>query len=140
MNQDITGGRTIVGTLLAISTVDSMREARRIGRRLVEERLAAAKAIRKTTESKKAFAFVVEHDIVAQDFVADRLMIFNGEAGLNGHAHAPTSLRNGMNLFLSNMNVTFRRDGDTGRPRVNKPDSKTDRMQREAGEYYYTSS
>jgi ATP-binding cassette subfamily E protein 1 len=104
----------------------------------VEERLAVAKAIRKTAESKKAFAFVVEHDIVAQDFVADRLMIFDGDAGLKGHAHTPTSLREGMNIFLSNMNVTFRRDADTGRPRVNKPDSKTDRIQREVGEYYYT--
>jgi ATP-binding cassette subfamily E protein 1 len=35
------------------------------------------------------------------------------------------------------MKVTFRRDADTGRPRVNKPDSKTDRIQREVGEYYY---
>lgn len=104
----------------------------------VEERLAVAKAIRKIAESRKTFAFVVEHDIVAQDFVADRLMIFDGEAGLKGRAHAPTSLREGMNIFLSNMNVTFRRDADTGRPRVNKPDSKIDRIQREVGEYYYT--
>jgi ATP-binding cassette subfamily E protein 1 len=89
-------------------------------------------------DEPSAFAFVVEHDIVAQDFIADRLMIFDGEAGLSGHAHAPTSLREGMNNFLSNMNVTFRRDPETGRPRVNKPESKTDRMQREAGEYYYT--
>jgi ATP-binding cassette, sub-family E, member 1 len=106
----------------------------------VEERLAVAKAIRKTTESKKAFAFVVEHDIVAQDFVADRLMIFDGEAGIRGIAHAPTSLREGMNIFLSNMKVTFRRDPETGRPRVNKPDSRTDRIQREVGEYYYTAT
>ena len=106
----------------------------------VEERLAVAKAIRKTTESKKAFAFVVEHDIVAQDFVADRLTIFDGEAGIRGMAHAPTSLREGMNIFLSNMKVTFRRDPETGRPRVNKPDSRTDRIQREVGEYYYTAT
>ena len=104
----------------------------------VEERLVVAKAIRKTAESRKAFAFVVEHDIVAQDFIADRLMIFDGEAGLKGHARAPTSLREGMNIFLSDMNVTFRRDPETGRPRVNKPNSKTDRIQREVGEYYYT--
>jgi ATP-binding cassette subfamily E protein 1 len=106
----------------------------------VEERLAVAKAIRKNVESKNAFAFVVEHDIVAQDFIADRLMIFDGEAGMKGHAYAPRSLREGMNIFLSNMNVTFRRDPETGRPRVNKPDSRTDRIQREVGEYYYTSA
>ncbi len=103
----------------------------------VEERLAAAKAIRKVVEDYQAFAFVVEHDIVSQDFVADRLMIFSGEAGLSGRAHSPISLRNGMNDFLAEMDTTFRRDPLTGRPRVNKPDSKIDRMQKDMGEYYY---
>ncbi len=106
----------------------------------VEERLAVAKAIRRSVESRKAFAFVVEHDIVAQDFISDRLMIFDGEPAVKGQAHAPTSLREGMNIFLSNMNVTFRRDVETGRPRVNKPESKVDRIQRQVGEYYYAST
>jgi len=50
----------------------------------VEERLTAAKAIRRTVEEKHAFGFVVEHDIVSQDFIADRLMIFDGKPGLTG--------------------------------------------------------
>jgi ATP-binding cassette subfamily E protein 1 len=35
------------------------------------------------------------------------------------------------------MNVTFRRDGDTKRPRVNKPDSRLDKDQKKKGRYYY---
>jgi ATP-binding cassette subfamily E protein 1 len=103
----------------------------------VEERLAVAKLIRRIAEDRAAFVFVVEHDIVAQDFISDRLMIFDGDPGVSGLAHKPVSLRNGMNSFLSSMSITFRRDPDSGRPRVNKLNSKLDRSQKDVGEYYY---
>jgi len=103
----------------------------------VEERLSVAKAIRKIIEQNEAFAYVVEHDIAIQDFMADRLMIFFGQPGVNGTASSPSPLREGMNRFLQEMDITFRRDPETGRPRVNKLGSKTDRMQKEAAEYYY---
>jgi len=103
----------------------------------VEERLSVAKAIRKIVEENEAFAYVVEHDIAIQDFMADRLMIFSGRPGINGTASSPSPLREGMNRFLQEMDITFRRDPETGRPRVNKLGSKTDRMQKEGGEYYY---
>jgi len=103
----------------------------------VEERFSMTKTIRRVVENKNATAFVVEHDVVAQDFVADRLMVFNGKPGIRGFANPPTSLREGMNDFLKKMKVTFRRDPTTKRPRVNKEGSKTDRYQREQGEYYY---
>jgi ATP-binding cassette subfamily E protein 1 len=47
-------------------------------------------------------------------------------------------LRKGMNLFLKAMDVTFRRDSATRRPRVNKEGSRLDNMQKQIGEYYYT--
>ncbi|MEM3060988.1 MAG: ribosome biogenesis/translation initiation ATPase RLI [Candidatus Bathyarchaeia archaeon] len=103
----------------------------------IEERITVAKAIRKTTEENEAFAFVVEHDLVAQDFIADKLMVFDGKPGLFGVADSPVSLREGMNKFLTKMEITFRRDPETGRPRVNKPESKVDKMQKDLGEYYY---
>jgi ATP-binding cassette subfamily E protein 1 len=106
----------------------------------VEERLAMARTIRRVIETRKAAAFVVEHDVVAQDFIADRLMVFKGESGIKGQATAPTTLRKGMNAFLKNMNITFRRDPSTKRPRVNKEDSKMDRYQKKINEYYYIST
>ncbi len=106
----------------------------------VEERLAMAKTIRRVIETRNAMAFVVEHDVVAQDFIADRLMIFTGEPGAKGTANAPTSLRKGMNMFLKDMNITFRRDPETKRPRVNKEHSKMDRHQKKINEYYYVST
>ncbi|KPV64071.1 MAG: Trehalose/maltose import ATP-binding protein MalK [Candidatus Bathyarchaeota archaeon BA1] len=103
----------------------------------VEERLSMARTIRRVVENRNVTAFVVEHDVVAQDFIADRLMIFTGEPGIRGVANPPTSLRNGMNTFLKEMNITFRRDPATKRPRVNKEESKLDRYQKKIAEYYY---
>ncbi|MEJ5328393.1 MAG: ribosome biogenesis/translation initiation ATPase RLI [Candidatus Bathyarchaeia archaeon] len=104
----------------------------------VEERLNMARTLRRVVEANNVPAFVVEHDVVAQDFIADRIMVFSGEPGVKGIANAPTSLRKGMNAFLKEMNVTFRRDPVTRRPRVNKEGSKLDTIQKQIGEYYYT--
>jgi ATP-binding cassette subfamily E protein 1 len=103
----------------------------------VEERLNMARTIRRTVENHGTAAFVVEHDVVALDFIADHLLVFSGQPGKKGIANPPLSLRDGMNVFLKDMGVTFRRDPATKRPRVNKEASKLDRFQKEIGEYYY---
>ena len=105
----------------------------------VEQRLVAAKVIRKMIESRNAASLIVDHDIVFIDYISDRAMVFNGTPGLEGHASKPTDLRTSMNEFLGNLNITFRRDKETKRPRVNKLDSYLDREQKEKGEYYYLS-
>ncbi len=104
----------------------------------VEERLNMAKTLRRVVEAHGIPAFVVEHDVVTQDFIADRLMVFNGDPGISGTANTPTTLRLGMNIFLKEMNITFRRDPTSLRPRVNKEGSQMDEFQKGIGEYYYT--
>jgi ATP-binding cassette subfamily E protein 1 len=104
----------------------------------VEERLNMARTLRRVVEAHSVTAFVVEHDVVTQDFIADSLMVFSGEPGVKGEANPPTSLRKGMNMFLKEMTITFRRDSVSRRPRVNKEGSKMDMFQKESGEYYYT--
>ncbi len=103
----------------------------------VEERLNVANAVRHLVDSRQAYAFVVEHDIVTQDFLADRMMIFKGTPGVKGVGYKPEPLREAMNEFLSEMEITFRRDPDTKRPRINKLDSKLDKEQKSSGEFYY---
>jgi len=105
----------------------------------VEQRLIAARVIRKMVESRNAASLIVDHDIVFIDYISDRAMVFDGTPGLEGHASKPTDLRTSMNEFLGNLNITFRRDKETKRPRVNKLDSYLDREQKEKGEYYYLS-
>jgi ATP-binding cassette subfamily E protein 1 len=103
----------------------------------IEERLTVARALRHLIDSRQAFAFVVEHDIVAQDFLADRIMVFKGLPSRDGHGSSPLPLRDAMNLFLFDMGVTFRRDPETKRPRINKLDSKLDKEQKSSGQFYY---
>ena len=103
----------------------------------IEDRLTAAKVIRRLIKSRKAASFIVEHDIVFQDYASDRIIVFLGKPGIFGKAYSPSSVRTGMNRFLGNLKITFRRDPKSGRPRVNKLDSKLDRLQKDQGEYYY---
>jgi len=103
----------------------------------VEQRMIVAKMIRHKMENEKKSAMVIDHDIGFIDYVSDKLMVFSGEPSVDGKAGAPLDLRVGMNIFLKNMDITFRRDAETNRPRANKPGSQKDREQRAKGEYYY---
>ena len=100
-------------------------------------RMEAAKAIRRTMESNEKAAMVIDHDIYFIDIVSDSLLVFDGEGGKHGNAQGPMSLRKGMNRFLADVDVTFRRDHESHRPRINKPNSRKDREQKASGEYFY---
>ena len=99
-------------------------------------RMEAAKAIRRTMEANEKSAFVIDHDVYFIDILADSLLVFEGEGGKIGKAEGPFPLKEGMNRFLSGVNITFRRDHDSKRPRINKSESRKDREQRQAGDFY----
>jgi ATP-binding cassette subfamily E protein 1 len=103
----------------------------------VEQRLYIAKLIRRVIEGREATAFVVDHDLLFIDSISDRLIFFGGKPGVRGRAFSPTEMRQGMNMFLREVGVTFRRDPQTGRPRANKLGSRLDREQKEKGEFFY---
>jgi len=103
----------------------------------VEQRVQATTAIRRYAENHDATAMVIDHDIYMIDLLADRLLVFDGEPAQRGHATTPQDMRSGMNDFLADLDITFRRDERTGRPRINKPESQLDRKQKRQGEYYY---
>lgn len=103
----------------------------------VEQRVRATRTIRRYAENHDVTALVIDHDVYMIDLVSDRLLVFDGEPASYGHAGEPMEMRDGMNRFLADLDVTFRRDERTNRPRINKPDSRLDRTQKESGEYYY---
>jgi ATP-binding cassette subfamily E protein 1 len=103
----------------------------------VEQRALATSLVRRFTENKKVGTLLVDHDIYMIDLASERLMVFSGEPGRTGRAEGPFEMHEGMNRFLEHIGITFRRDEDTHRPRVNKIGSKLDRKQRKDGEYYY---
>ncbi|MDV0444908.1 Vitamin B12 import ATP-binding protein BtuD [Methanimicrococcus sp. At1] len=104
----------------------------------VEQRAIATRVITRFAESNGKTAMVVDHDIYMIDMISQRLIVFEGEPSISGVANAPTNMKDGMNKFLSNLDITFRRDEETKRPRVNNYDSRLDREQKEKGEYYYS--
>ncbi len=103
----------------------------------VEQRTMATKVIKRFAENNDVTMLVIDHDIYMIDLLSDRLLVFDGEPGVSGEVHGPFEMREGMNRFLSNLDITFRRDEETRRPRVNKPESNLDREQKKIGEYYY---
>ncbi|MFO7792617.1 MAG: ribosome biogenesis/translation initiation ATPase RLI [Candidatus Saliniplasma sp.] len=102
-------------------------------------RMDAAKTIRRFMEKSSKAGMIVDHDVYFIDYVSDLIMNFSGEPGVHGIGEGPYDMRDGMNNFLRDIEITFRRDPDTNRPRVNKLDSRLDKKQKSQEEYYYTS-
>lgn len=102
-----------------------------------EQRLVAAKVIKRFILHAKRTGFVVEHDFIMATYLADRVIVFEGTPSTYATAHAPQSLLNGMNKFLELLGITFRRDPNNFRPRINKHSSVKDIEQKRAGQYFF---
>ncbi|MFH1779606.1 MAG: ribosome biogenesis/translation initiation ATPase RLI [Candidatus Micrarchaeota archaeon] len=103
----------------------------------VEQRLNAGEAIKTITQKTSTPCLVIDHDILFIDEVSNRLMLFDGIPGKEGKAKPAIDKKTGMHSFLKQMNITFRRDAETSRPRVNKLNSQKDTEQKQNNNYYY---
>lgn len=102
-----------------------------------EQRLHAAKVIKRFILHAKKTAFVVEHDFIMATYLADRVVVFEGNPGIDTIANTPQSLLNGMNKFLESLEITFRRDPNNFRPRINKLNSVKDTEQKKTGNFFF---
>lgn len=102
-----------------------------------EQRIAASKVIKRFIMHAKKTAFVVEHDFIMATYLADKVIVYDGNPGVETTAHAPQSLIPGMNTFLKMLDITFRRDPTNYRPRINKHDSVKDQEQKKSGQFFY---
>ncbi|KAK9144898.1 hypothetical protein Sjap_004801 [Stephania japonica] len=66
-----------------------------------EQRIVASKVIKRFILHAKKTAFVVEHDFIMATYLADRVIVYEGNPSVDCIANAPQSLLTGMNLFLS---------------------------------------
>lgn len=105
----------------------------------VEDRIVLARSVQKFIKSNNKSAIIIDHDIQLIDILSDSLLLFNGNNGVNGIAHAPTNKHDSMNKFLKQLQITYRRDIESGRPRVNKNNSRLDKEQKSNNQYYYLS-
>ncbi|KAL5438049.1 Fe-S cluster-binding ribosome biosynthesis protein, variant 2 [Paraphaeosphaeria minitans] len=102
-----------------------------------EQRIVAARVIKRFIMHAKKTAFVVEHDFIMATYLADRVIVFDGQPAISSRANTPESLLSGCNKFLKNLDVTFRRDPNSYRPRINKFNSQLDQEQKLHGNYFF---
>ncbi|KAK1343170.1 hypothetical protein QTO34_015946 [Cnephaeus nilssonii] len=102
-----------------------------------EQRLMAARVVKRFILHAKKTAFVVEHDFIMATYLADRVIVFDGVPSKNTVANSPQTLLAGMNKFLSQLEITFRRDPNNYRPRINKLNSIKDVEQKKSGNYFF---
>jgi len=102
----------------------------------VEQRIVTARVIKRFILHAKKTAFIVEHDFIMATYLADRVVVYEGEPGVHCTACSPSSLLDGMNKFLCQLEITFRRDPTNFRPRINKIDSVKDREQKDSGNFF----
>jgi len=103
----------------------------------VEDRIVVAKFLQKFVRSFGKSAIVIDHDLQLMDLISDTMIIFEGESGIVGQATSPMPKADAMHRFLKSLDMTFRRDERSLRPRVNKLDSRLDKDQKASGNYYY---
>ena len=103
----------------------------------VEDRITIAKFLQKFVRSFGKTAIVIDHDIQLMDLISDSMIIFEGVSGLFGHATSPMPKADAMNRFLKSLDMSFRRDEKSLRPRVNKLESRLDKNQKSSGNFYY---
>jgi len=104
----------------------------------VEDRIAVGKFLQKFVRSFGKSAIIIDHDMQLMDLVSDSMIIFEGTSSIEGHATSPMSKAEAMNKFLKSLEITFRRDEKSLRPRVNKDGSRLDKEQKSSSNYYYT--
>ncbi|KAK4942418.1 Fe-S cluster-binding ribosome biosynthesis protein [Elasticomyces elasticus] len=102
-----------------------------------EQRIIAARVIKRFIMHSKKTAFIVEHDFIMATYLADRVIVFDGQPSVDARANTPESLLSGCNKFLKNLDVTFRRDPNSFRPRINKYQSQMDQEQKLSGKYFF---
>ena len=103
----------------------------------VEDRIAVAKFLQKFVRSFGKSAIVIDHDLQLMDLISDTMVIFEGESGAAGKATSPLPKAEAMNRFLRSLDMSFRRDEKSLRPRVNKLESRLDKDQKSSGNFYY---
>ncbi|QDI88650.1 ribosome biogenesis/translation initiation ATPase RLI [Candidatus Nitrosopumilus sp. SW] len=103
----------------------------------VEDRIAVAKFLQKFVRSFGKSAIVIDHDLQLMDLISDTMVIFEGESGAAGKATSPLPKADAMNKFLRSLDMSFRRDEKSLRPRVNKLESRLDKDQKSSGNFYY---
>jgi ATP-binding cassette, sub-family E, member 1 len=102
-----------------------------------EERINVSRIIKKFTNHYGKICFIVEHDLLMGMYLGNRVIVFSGTPSKSSTANSPLGLSDGINKFLKEIDVSFRRDPVSLRPRINKLNSTKHKDQKKRGEYLF---
>ncbi|OYT42766.1 MAG: ribosome biogenesis/translation initiation ATPase RLI [Candidatus Aenigmarchaeota archaeon ex4484_56] len=100
----------------------------------IENRLQFVKILQKIISMKDASAMIIDHDIHLIIQLSNRILLFNGVEGRYGEAKIEEP-QFALNKFLKSIGITFRKDEETGRYKVNKKESQIDIKQKSMNRY-----
>ena len=102
-----------------------------------EERINISRIIKKFTYHYGKICFIVEHDILMGMYLGNKVIVFSGTPSKSSTANSPVGMGEGINNFLKEIDITFRRDPVNLRPRINKLNSAKHNDQKKRGEYLF---
>ncbi len=97
--------------------------------------ISVAKIIKELMIEKQKTAFIVDHDLLLTSYLADSVIVFSGEPGKKGKSTPVLDFEEGISRLLKELNITLRKDKESGRPRINNKDSVLDREQKKQGKW-----
>ncbi|WZZ55387.1 hypothetical protein YC2023_055494 [Brassica napus] len=100
------------------------------------ERVIAAQTIKRFIAYSRKAALVVEQDFMMATYLADRVIVVQGEPGVQSTVNSPVLMSNGVNQYLSDLNITCRTNRFTSLARMNKPRSVEDEEQKTGGHFF----
>ena len=102
----------------------------------IEDRLECMNIISSFISSRKKCAIIVDHDLAFLDSTCPKSILFNGKKGVKGMTDQIEGTGKAINNFLKSIDVTIRRDKDSGRPRINQKGSRLDLEQKASNIYF----
>ncbi len=141
MTQDLSGGEAqrvaialSLGTPANIYLIDEPSAGLDI-----EYRMIITRVLRRFMLHNHKTGFIVEHDInMCMSLGSEhnsQIIVFEKNDNLH-KASDVMSFKKGINMFLKQLDITFRIEPRYRRPRINKKDSQKDREQKLSGNYY----
>jgi ATP-binding cassette subfamily E protein 1 len=111
----------------------------------IEQRVIVTKVIKRFLLHNRKTGFIVEHDMMMAMSMSmeqnSKIIIFDQKTDeITGNrvstSSKPMPFSEGINSFLAQLNITFRTDQSTKRPRINKQHSTKDSEQKRKNIYY----
>ncbi len=102
----------------------------------LEDRLEAINIVGSFIKANKKGAIIIDHDLMFINAISTRAALFEGTPNKSGRMGNITRTEEAINSLLKRVDITMRKDPDSGRPRINSPNSRLDIEQKKSGRMF----